>query len=135
MDKKITKRKNEMISSCKQCGECCRVFWAAYTKKDLSDDPEYPFIKKYWRRINRKSAYQLQPLLQTIYPEKEYDWSNRCFYTCLAWDSQSKLCAQYENRPAVCRSFPFYDSKKDNPAKEWLKALQCHYVAELAPDE
>lgn len=34
-------------------------------------------------------------------------YANRQWYTCKHWDEDTKLCGAYEQRPRMCRDFPY----------------------------
>jgi Fe-S-cluster containining protein len=38
------------------------------------------------------------------------EYSSQALYTCRHWDTETRLCTQYENRPALCRNYPYRGS-------------------------
>lgn len=44
--------------------------------------------------------------------EATWVWSH--FYTCRHYDADNKRCMNYENRPPICRDFPWYAGDVDH---------------------
>lgn len=41
-------------------------------------------------------------------PTRAYKWKHRGhFFTCKNWDEETRLCKIYEDRPAMCRDYPY----------------------------
>lgn len=43
---------------------------------------------------------------QTFGVTRERD-SESAYYRCIYWDETTRLCGAYENRPEMCRSYPY----------------------------
>lgn len=110
----MARRPNEV--EVKRCsGQCCEVFFlpwkpdALQANQDRIEDgtkvaamvvPLAETIKELPRRLRRMlpAMYHSDPA-KII--EKGY------FYTCKHLDPETKLCRDYENRPTMCRDFPY----------------------------
>jgi Fe-S-cluster containining protein len=66
-----------------------------------SNDKSFEYIKKHWKIIPRalglERAYWLDP-------DDEF-----LFFECENFDTEANRCKDYENRPWICREFPYYD--------------------------
>ena len=76
----------------------------AHVKSGKFDPRDTKWIIKNLRRISRVSASQIlgrQPN------------SSHFFYVCTVFDSEENVCGDYENRPNMCREFPWYGRTPD----------------------
>lgn len=91
-------------ASCARCGECCRRIWiacapevvlehAAAAERDGDRESSAPFILKYWT-----------PTGETSGPPDD-EWHR---YTCAKFDEATSSCTAHDERPQVCRGYPFY---------------------------
>jgi len=93
-------------------GTCCVAFFLPYkkdefenraTKKDASDeirkvnDMIIPVTNSTVRRRRNKFGMALG-----IRKENEGH-----YFKCKHWDEETKLCNDYENRPVMCRDYPY----------------------------
>lgn len=44
-------------------------------------------------------------------------------YSCVFLDTQSNLCSIYDVRPRQCKDFPFWETYKDNPKKDFSECI------------
>lgn len=101
-----------MACSCE--GKCCSVFTYTSTPEQLRIEP--------WRgtqsqRDNLYVADMLIPLTAEEAKERslrfdvsgaeDRDYSKLQWYTCRHWDESTMLCTAYEDRPPMCREFPY----------------------------
>lgn len=141
---------------CSRCGDCCEAIpfnrsldymrerikayqdWAFYysnnpdyepgeneptleqTKKNYEDAT---FIVKHWTRIEKEEAVGLMPLLSD---QKKY------FYTCNMLDKETRLCTAHDERPPVCRDYPWYDRK---PSGKSLVSKRCGFWYDVDEEE
>lgn len=111
--------------TCVSCrGDCCAVF----TFLDV-DHPRFPRI-----RDAEFLADMLIPLSLIEAAERmdrlgvephwsdssAFDWDGRSLsqperrlMTCRHWDETTRLCTAYENRPEMCRDYPYDDAACD----------------------
>ena len=89
-------------------GECCAVFTLLRTKaqiergtwadKDYIADMIIPLTAKQAReriaRFNMPPTGDLRKFTGKI-------------FTCRHWNEETRLCGAYENRPTMCRDFPY----------------------------
>jgi Putative zinc- or iron-chelating domain len=63
-------------------------------------------------------------------------WAETCdgHWTCDAYDPEHGTCTAHENRPPLCRDYPWYG---DQPSAERAGYMyrQCSYLADLPPDQ
>ncbi len=98
------------ISRC--TGHCCDKLWLAdISPEELrriskrSDGNEV--VPKIWHFL-RKGFYA--PDTGKILPRRFGRIRVVYHYFCDYWDANSRKCKNYENRPRVCRDYPFYGS-------------------------
>ena len=99
------------------CGMCCmairlNVEPALYDSQAevVKDNPaaleemseDWRHILTHFHRITREEAVRINPHLK--------GWRNKgcSFYTCDWFDAESRLCTHHDERPPVCRKYPFY---------------------------
>lgn len=85
------------MSSYKCGGSCCERLFYPRTPEGLKQDYE----DKHKRDEDIVEIYHMLELLEL---DGIGGW-----YTCLNWDKESKLCKIYDERPQMCRDYP-YDS-------------------------
>jgi Fe-S-cluster containining protein len=113
-----------MTAGCARCGECCDPAWIRVSDFErlpglLGTEDEGPnarFITEYWHPAGEAEVDGWMPV------------------RCDAFDPQTRLCTAHENRPPVCRDYPWYD---DGPTAERGGHMggQCSYLADLPPDQ
>ena len=131
------------MGKCTGCGGCCNPVTLprhSVTKSRIKGEPEWQFSApdgddpercKTWvrddlRRISQGEALRRRPSL-AIDPS----WNRGVFfYECRHYDSALRQCRDYENRPSICRGFPWYGKE---PIADTLEALpDCGYREDLA---
>ena len=98
---------------CKRCGNCCRAIPIDFTKKELPDDASRDFVRRHWKGISRKRAFEVISSFSGLSSKSLWfrinnDNRKKRWYACDCLDEKTNLCGCYENRPPVCRGFPFY---------------------------
>lgn len=111
-----------MSTSCSGCGSCCDpvTFDVVGRRKWLMDwakssDPRIDVVwKSFWRRSpnawkdeNRPNAIRLYLdacfIIDHWHPLGDGD------ALCDAFDPKTRTCLAYDERPAICQDFPWYD--------------------------
>lgn len=119
-----------MSLGCSRCGDCCDpVGLSASTVRrfdeimdvltdaygpgaDLPGD-DWPFIVEHWHEIARHNTGQAD-------------------YRCDRFDPELRACTAYDDRPPVCRDFPWYsDVIKDGHT---LRDKRCSFLLDVPPD-
>ncbi len=128
-----------MTAECNGCGACCNPVVMPYGPADLRDfrlieaaraDPDeldnLLFARAHFTVINRREGLQRAAYLSeggktTCAMDADsrpiVAWS--FFYSCDRFDPETRSCTDYENRPPLCRDYPFYGAPLDDP---WNKA-------------
>lgn len=91
-----------MGSKCIKCGDCCEFIGLGVTLDEIKANIHFPdreFILRHW--------------VVTSKPREKSNFlmSDKCFngyhwYRCDLFDSQTRLCKDYENRPQICKDYP-----------------------------
>lgn len=55
-------------------------------------------------------------------------------YSCDAFDAATRQCTAHENRPPVCRDYPWYGGEPSAERAVYM-GKQCSYLADLPPDQ
>lgn len=97
-------------------GKCCVVFnysCGIPTLQRRADygDAESQFLVDMLIELSPDEAYERATRFD-IAPRNEAldlrDWCDRApVYTCRHWDEETGLCGVYEDRPRMCRDFPY----------------------------
>lgn len=96
-----------MSNTC--AGACCAVFpmhlgQATFTNgRELRPDNEY--ILDMLIPLTRRQALARSRRLG--YPDPPNYGPKYGLFTCKHWDEETRLCGDYENRPAMCRDYPY----------------------------
>lgn len=83
---------------CAKCaGWCCYRFWTSDLESLLESYKDFPedlaFIKENFKLLRKRKC-----------PGNDVDGYSY-MYTCRAYDVEKGICARYEDRPRICRSF------------------------------
>ena len=97
-------------SGCEACGgRCCTGesgnIWVSVKEMELIAEALNLAFDEFTRSYVKKVWYKYSLIEQKI------DEQN---HACIFFDTQSKGCAIYEQRPRQCRDFPFWDVFKNN---------------------
>ena len=91
-------------------GECCAVFWL---RKDM--DLTGPFTEGSDAQkvadmviplTRRQALRRWRKFVSTERPLRKYSKTDTA-YACKHWDEKTRLCGDYENRPDMCRNYPY----------------------------
>ena len=124
---------------CNGCGACCRVLTLTQSPEEvrqtaaltrvLGIPSDAQFAAEHWRPLTRAEAMERNPFYTSRLPPDAH------LYTCDRLGDDGK-CLAYEERPLVCRGYPWYDqAPRDMP----LADPECSYgsdrPAPSAPDD
>ena len=101
------------MTDCTRCGGCCRPIATTWTKREFVTRSKYDqaFVREHWRRISRPEGIRrLNERLEDIagwrYTAAQFPKTR--FYECDQYDPVTRLCRAQENKPLICRDFPWY---------------------------
>jgi Fe-S-cluster containining protein len=136
------------MASCNGCGACCDPVVTVHSPQairlgyeiradgsigDRIDADELAFMRKHTRPLARREGIALAGRWGVgVY--SEFMVGNQMvllpafYYTCDRYDPEARQCTDYENRPDMCRDFPWYGAPPDP-----LKALPvtCSYREDI----
>jgi Fe-S-cluster containining protein len=97
-------------------------------EKDLEGISDIVFIYNFWKPISLREALSINPHLHTWvsigeYPESSY------FYKCLMFDPDTNLCKVNDNKPDVCKNYPWYRNGPRKPFKFY--SLDCGFYKDI----
>lgn len=115
------------MSLCNQCGMCCRVLTLEQSPEEiqamasvtsvLGIPSDMPFAARHWHPLTRDEAMERNPFYVLRLPTDAH------LYRCDQLGDDGR-CQAYEERPLVCRGYPWYDQ----PIREMELADQnCGY--------
>lgn len=105
------------MTVCSACGACCDPVWYAYGPADLRqlnervDSPDVAFAVRHWR------------------PTGDQSDDGRYAYDCDFFDSETRLCLAHDERPPICRGYPWYDEEPGT--RPVVLPLDCSFRADL----
>lgn len=104
------------MTECSACGDCCDPVWYPWGAADVrqratsaTDSADLTFIARHWRPTGetREGLHA---------------------YACDFFDPDSRLCTAHDQRPPICRGYPWYD---DEPgARLVVLPLACAFRAD-----
>jgi len=109
-------------AQCAQCGDCCQRLHFKHTYLELqalAAEPgtDFAFVKAHWRPAAG------EPL-------------GTHYFACDAYDSDSHLCTAHEERPGVCRGYPWYGREPTaEVAEKRLIGTRCSYWHDIPRDQ
>jgi Fe-S-cluster containining protein len=129
------------MTECNGCGACCDPVITVISPQHLADGTAEQVV-------GEEEADWMRAHLTPILPRREglkmvASWSKGVtyftpgneflpvlswFYRCDLYDSETRRCTDFENRPPMCRGYPWYDEKPD-PRK--TMPLTCSYRADI----
>lgn len=132
------------MTECNGCGQCCEVIALSY-RPDQADllhiRGEIPKDEAEWAKnclvpMSRRTVKELQPDLLHLMVPPPWLVNEKLkrgevipyYYSCNNWDPETKQCMDYENRPALCRGFPWFDKP---PSRLKYLPTQCSFRADV----
>jgi Fe-S-cluster containining protein len=121
------------VGECNGCGACCRVLTleqspaevqqiAALTRV-LGIPSDHVFAAEHWRPLTRAEAMERNPFYTSRLPPDAH------LYSCDRLGADGR-CLAYEDRPLVCRGYPWYDQP---PRAMALADPECGYLVDVPP--
>lgn len=120
--------------ACNGCGACCRVLTLDQSPEEIQGiaaitrvlgiPSDHIFAAEHWQPLTRAEAMQRNPYYTSRLPEGAH------LYMCdrLAADGR---CMAYEDRPLVCRGYPWYG---EAPRPMALADPDCGYHVDVPKD-
>lgn len=92
--------------SCNLCGRCCEAIalrddWTRL--ENYQGGGDRGFVAKHWKPISKEEATKVNAYLLSNPNFQAYN-----FYTCDWFDKEKRICSHHEERPSVCRDYPWY---------------------------
>lgn len=117
------------MTECSKCGLCCERIAIGWNPEEVEDmvagwenpgvnvQEDVAFIKKHWSLIDPKPT--------------DHVMSSAYYAKCDMFDVENRLCMAHEDRPPVCKGYPWYG----NDPKEYIKKTtlypQCSFNADV----
>jgi Fe-S-cluster containining protein len=119
------------MGECNGCGACCRVLTLAQSPDEvarmavltrvLGIPSDSQFAADHWRPLTREEAMQRNAFYTSRLPADAH------LYTCDRLGDDGR-CTAYEERPLVCRGYPWYDQP---PKQMPLADPECGYLVDI----
>lgn len=110
--------------ACVACGHCCQIFWLNKTKRAEAatlncSDRSRQWITQEVKELTTEEVLELDLVNRPREEIKAYrDDIVTGLFRCLLFNTETKRCTDYENRPPGCSEFPHYVSAEPNPYKD-----------------
>lgn len=108
---------------CARCGKCCEEIYLDVAVADMIRDfigpltisaaPNIEFIREHWTERSRNQQGQ-------------------ALFSCDAYDAEHKLCTAHDDRPPVCRDFPWY-GRAPGDTQGGVITKECSYWLDVHP--
>jgi len=134
--------------ACTRCGHCCRGLGEEEHTATVFPD-EIREIQRAgdedWREVARPMPFGLTETDEEMQTGETFEWAlqtDACG-DCTFYDEKGEACAIYENRPLICRTYPFSLAIEDDGAETSTPmgdvvdregAVQAHECAGLGRD-
>lgn len=105
------------MTECNSCGSCCDPVILPYTQEQAREFNMHPDDKRW-------TLEDLTPMSRHQAKAKEPEYVRRLlkiikragaelphFYSCRHFDPSTRTCTNYDNRPPVCRKYPWLTGK------------------------
>jgi Fe-S-cluster containining protein len=127
------------MTECNGCGVCCDPFMMVYSPHDVItmgprlDAEERAFYDQHLTPIRRADgrrmvAHWSSGWSEIHIPGDGWQMLAAWYYRCDRYDPVARRCTDYENRPDVCRGYPWYGEAPD-PNKSLPPT--CSYRADV----
>ena len=141
-----------MTAGCAQCGSCCTHIWLTVDPRKWSTralanipDPRTDEGWAYWLEHSNYADENRDDAIRRYNPDGRMradadfvaaHWTENCdgYWTCDAYDPERGTCTAHEDRPPLCRDYPWYGREPDAEGASHLYK-QCSYLADLPPDQ
>ena len=120
---------------CTGCGACCRVLTLEQSPEEIQQmavltrllgiPSDHQFAARHWRPLTRDEAMARNPFYTSRLPTGAH------LYTCDRLGDDGR-CLAYDERPLVCRGYPWYDQP---PRAMALADPECGYRVDLPEGE
>ena len=109
------------------CGDCCDPVWYPFGPADIRQSAattraaDLVFAAAHWHATG------------------ERDDDGRHAYRCDRFDRETRLCTAHDERPPICRGYPWYDdvhrgaSDRAGPRQLVVLPARCAFREELEP--
>lgn len=123
-------------TECNSCGCCCHPVSLPYTQREYAqllpgtiDEEDRQFVLSELRQLKKREGLALAPWLRGhMLADKHGQPVDVVFYECKHFDVETRRCTNYENRPGMCRDFPWYDGV---PRRQAALAPYCSFNADV----
>lgn len=114
------------MTECSKCGDCCERIWIA---QDPDKVAQWAYLPEYPPTAAR-SARANSNIEDARFIHKYWLYSGDGFWQCSKWDSESRLCTAHDERPPVCRNYPWYGER---PSEDRGRSLpeRCAFRADV----
>lgn len=138
------------MTECREhCGACCDPVVSPFTLNEMAQTTpgQWPdgganrdFMLNHLRPISRREGLRRAPYLTdgvTVMGRPGEPGSEviaySFFYECEFFDTDTRRCTNYDNRPPMCRMYPWYGNDPTRDSLEKSKALprMCAFRADL----
>lgn len=113
------------MTECSGCGSCCSPITLAFTQEDVRrllpaqmDARTRRWILHELVPISRREGKARSPWTDHAAMHiraGKFDPGYSHFYECRNFDRTTRRCTAYEDRPDVCRDYPYYGAKTLQP--------------------
>ena len=126
------------MADCNGCGACCEPYAMMYSPADIDrlaariDPDELAFMREHLTPMKRRDGRRMAPWNSGFTEFVDADGHPQLiashYYKCDRYDPVAKVCTDYDNRPDVCRGFPWYGRGPD-PSR--LLPPTCSYRTDI----
>ena len=119
------------MTLCSRCGDCCENIHVGYGTEEVLDR-----LAAYWEALRDKSddGRFILTHWNIIRVDVAADGREDPVFACDKFDPVERLCTAHEERPQVCRGFPWYDHGVADPGEDlpWRHvSKRCSYLADV----
>ena len=109
------------MADCSRCGDCCDPVWYPFAPGDLRQSAHVAGRGEGGHAANLVfAAAHWHPTGATR--------DGLHAYACDRFDAASRLCTAHEDRPPICRGYPWYDGP---PTSAVFLPVACSYREDL----
>lgn len=96
------------------CGQCCDPVMLPYTRIEAMTDQEIDPGQRKWAErcltaMSTREAFAKAPWLRGRALRDRFEgFAQPFFFRCSNFDPETKRCTDYDNRPSMCRGYPWY---------------------------
>lgn len=121
------------MTECAGCGDCCETVVPNTSVPDLRRKLQNPRLAGAARREYTKIVNMLTERADPVFPSGKRGRPGKPAYRCRHFNAQTRRCEAHDERPLMCRGYPWYPPGGPLPLNRIPADLspRCSFIADV----